>query len=130
MFIYFRDREHKKGRGREREGDTESETDSRLWAVIRDPDVGFELTKREIMTWAKVRHLTDWATQSPQKQLFTLIQMWGTWVAQSVKCPTLGFSSGRDLTVYEMEPWVRLCTDSVVPAWNPLSPSVSPSQTK
>ena len=38
------------------------------------------------------------------------------WVARSVKCPTLSFSSVRDLTVHEFEPYIRLCTDSVEPA--------------
>ena len=34
----------------ERERDTESEADSRLRAVSTEPDVGFKLTNREIMT--------------------------------------------------------------------------------
>ena len=38
------------GGGSEREGDTESEAGSRLWAVSTDPDAGFELTDRAIMT--------------------------------------------------------------------------------
>ena len=65
MFTYFweKEREHKQGRGREREGDTESEAGPRLWAVSTEPHVGLELTNCEIMTWAKVRRLTDWATQ-------------------------------------------------------------------
>ena len=29
---------------------------------------------------------------------------WGTWVAQSVKCPTLNFSSGHDLRVVRWSP--------------------------
>ena len=48
-----------------REIDTESEAGSRLWAVSTEPHAGLELTNREIMTWAKVRGLTDWATQVP-----------------------------------------------------------------
>ena len=54
--IYFWDRERQsmsRG-GAEREGDTESEAGSRLWAVSTEPDVGPELTDREIMTWAEV----------------------------------------------------------------------------
>ena len=51
--------------GAEREGDTESETGSRLWAVSTEPDVGLELTDREIMTGAEVGRLTDQATQVP-----------------------------------------------------------------
>ena len=53
------------GGGSEREGDTESETDSRLWAGSTEPDEGLELTDGEIMTWAEVGRLTDWATQVP-----------------------------------------------------------------
>ena len=48
--------------GAETEGDTESETGSRLWVVSTEPNMGLELTNREIMTWAKVRGLTDWTT--------------------------------------------------------------------
>ena len=39
--------------GAEREGDTESETGSRLGDVSPEPDVGLELTDREIVTWLK-----------------------------------------------------------------------------
>ena len=53
------------GEGSERGGDTESETGSRLWAVSTKPDTGLELTYREIVTWAEVGRLTDWATQAP-----------------------------------------------------------------
>ena len=49
----------------QREEDTESETGSSLWAVSTEPDVGLELTDRELMTWAEVGRLTDWATQAP-----------------------------------------------------------------
>ena len=52
--------------GAEREGDTESEAASRLWAISPEPDAGLELTDREIVTWAEVGRLTDWATQAPQ----------------------------------------------------------------
>ena len=54
------------GGGSEREGDTESEAGSRLWAVSTEPDMGLELTDRDIMTWAEVGRLTDWATEEPQ----------------------------------------------------------------
>ena len=39
---------------------------SRPLAVHVEPDVGLELTSHEIMTWAEIRRLTDWATQVPQ----------------------------------------------------------------
>ena len=38
-------------------------------------------------------------------------------MAQSGTRPTLGFGSGRDLTVHEIEPCIRLC---VLTAWDPL----------
>ena len=46
-------------------------------------------------------------------------------MAQSAKHLTLGFGSGNDLTVPEIEPCLRLCADSVEPAWDSLSPSLS-----
>ena len=49
-------------------------------------------------------------------------------MAQLVKHLTLDFSSGHDLTVheiFEMEPHVRFYTDSVEPAWDSLSLSLS-----
>ena len=61
-FIYFfgdRERQSMNGGGSEREGDTESEAGSRLRAVSTEPDVGLELTDREIMTQAEVGRLTD-----------------------------------------------------------------------
>ena len=51
---------------REREGGTESEAGSRIRTVSTELHVGLELTDREIMTWAKVGRLTDWATQGPE----------------------------------------------------------------
>ena len=50
---------------------------------------------------------------------------WGAWVAQSVKRPTLGFSSDHDFMVHEIKPHIGLCTDSAEPAWGSLSLSLS-----
>ena len=47
------------GGGAETEGDTESEAGSRLCVVSTEPNMGLELMNCEIVTWAKVRHLTD-----------------------------------------------------------------------
>ena len=67
--VYFWERERETDRvwaGEEqREGDTESKAGSRLWAVSTEPDVRLELTNCEIMTWAEVGQLMDWATQAP-----------------------------------------------------------------
>ena len=49
----------------------------------------------------------------------------GTWVAQSVECPTLGFGSDHDLEVCGIEPCIGLCGDSPEPAWDSLSLSLS-----
>ena len=74
FYLFLREREtdrvwageEQREREREREGDTESKAGSRFWATSTEPDMGLELTDREIMTWAKVGRLTDWATQAPQ----------------------------------------------------------------
>ena len=50
----------------------------------------------------------------------------GAWVVQSVKHLTLDLGSGCDLMVSD-KPRVRLCTDSVEPAWDSLSLSLCPS---
>ena len=50
---------------------------------------------------------------------------WGAWVAQSAERATLDFGSGHDLVVRGIEPLIGLCADSVEPAWDSLSPSLS-----
>ena len=54
----------------------------------------------------------------------------GAWVAQSVKWPTLGFRSGRDLMVRGFEPSVRLCLDTAESAWDSLSLSLKINKTE
>ena len=85
MFIYFwdRDKQSMSGREAEREGDTEPEG-SGLSAVSTEPDAGLEPTNHEIMTWAEVRRLTNWATQAPLSlilenlpQILSLSQIFG-----------------------------------------------------
>ena len=49
----------------------------------------------------------------------------GAPVAQSVKHPTFDFGSSHDLTVCEFKPCLGLCTDSMEPAWDILSLSLS-----
>ena len=60
--IFIFERENKQGRGRERGG---QKIWSGLCADSRESDAGHEPTNGEIMTWAKVGHLTDWATSCP-----------------------------------------------------------------
>ena len=65
-FIYFWDRDRAwAGEGQRVEGDTESEAGSGLRDISTEPDTGLEPTDREIVTWAEVGRLTDWATQAP-----------------------------------------------------------------
>ena len=65
-FIYFWDRErHSMNGGGSERGRHRIWTGSRRWAVSTEPDTGLEFTDREIMTWAEVSSLTDWATQAP-----------------------------------------------------------------
>ena len=72
LFIFERERQTNRDRGWAGEGqrERESEASSRLWTVSTEPDAGLELRNREIMTWAKVGHLTNWATQVPRKLRF------------------------------------------------------------
>ena len=78
LILIFWERERERERqsmswgGAEREGHTESEAGSRLWAVHIEPHVGLQLMNREIVTWAQVSYLTDWATQAPWQFLFCI----------------------------------------------------------
>ena len=65
MFIYFWDKEW--GRGRER---GRQRIRSRPCVGGRGPDAGLKLMNHEIMTWAKVGHLLDWATDMPWYAFF------------------------------------------------------------
>ena len=74
LFIFERERDRMaSGGGAEREGDTQSKAGSRLWAVSTEPNVGLKLMNREIMTWAEVGRLTNWATQAPRDSLSFLM---------------------------------------------------------
>ena len=61
MFIFEREQERERTSGGEedRAGDPESKAGFRLQAVNTQPDVGLEPTNCEIMTQAKVSHLTN-----------------------------------------------------------------------
>ena len=71
MFIFEREWEKQSALG---EGQRERETHNLKKApgFSTEPDVGLELTNHEIMTWAEVRRLTNWATQVPP-QTFNII---------------------------------------------------------
>ena len=75
IYLFLRDRERQsmsRG-GTERERETEFKEVSRLQAVSTEPYAGLELMDLEIMTWAKVRCLIDWATQMPLICIFMII---------------------------------------------------------
>ena len=65
LFLKGRHRQSMSGGGAESEGDTASEAGSRLWAVSTQPVMGLKLPNRDIITWAKVGRLTNWAIQTP-----------------------------------------------------------------
>ena len=73
MLIYFWESESQSRRKRER--DIESEAGSRLRAVSTEPDPGLEPMNCEIMTWAEVRCLANWATQAPLYFLIVAVLM-------------------------------------------------------
>ena len=60
LYLFLGGGERQRERGRHRIWDS-----LQALAVRAEPNAGLELTIREIMTWAKVRCLTDWATQAP-----------------------------------------------------------------
>ena len=62
----MREREREQTGNGQREEDTESEAGSRLQAVSTEPNAGLKLTTHEIVTWAELGRLINWATQAPQ----------------------------------------------------------------
>ena len=65
MFIFERERQYEQWRYREK---GRHRMQSRLWALSchHQAQHGAQTMKREIMTWAEIGHLADWATQAPQ----------------------------------------------------------------
>ena len=70
MFIFETEKDRAQTGEGQREGDTESEAGSRLWAVSTEPHAGLKLMECEVITWAEVGCLTDWATQVPLSLTF------------------------------------------------------------
>ena len=118
LFIFERERERKAGR----EGDRESQAVSTLSA--QSPTWGsISWTMR---SWpepkSRVRHFTG----APWEIYFNCSKR-GACIAQLVKHLTLGFGSGRDLTVHEFE--LGLHANSAVCLVFSLSLSLCPSPT-
>ena len=55
----------------------------RIWTVSTEPNVGLELMSHEIMTWAWVGCLTDWATWAPLKWRNILKNSWEVFYKRS-----------------------------------------------
>ena len=84
----------------------------------------------EIMTWVEIKSLMlNWLSH-PGTHIWFSSERYlpgGAWVAQLVKCPALDIGSDHDLIVRGTEPCIGLCADTVDPAWDSLSPSLSAS---
>ena len=94
--LFLRERQRQRASWAEREEDTESKAASRLWAVSTEPNAGLELMNGKIMTWAKVRRLTNWATQVPRETkdlisrvLYHVHEMENSISKDTFKCPWL-----------------------------------------
>ena len=88
VYLFLRETEsgHEQGRGREREGGRESKAGSRLWAVSTEPHAGLKLMSCEIMPWAEVRCLTNWATQAPLTLTLLKTVLWGSYLPVLLEC--------------------------------------------
>ena len=66
-FVYFWETESISRRGAERKRERERQNPKQApGSVSAEPNTGREPAEHEIMAWAKVGHLSDWATQAPQ----------------------------------------------------------------
>ena len=65
MFLFYFESERDRQCVGGGEGDTEYKAGSRLPAISTEPNGGLKPTNHEIMTWAAVGRLTNWATQAP-----------------------------------------------------------------
>ena len=59
------------------------------------------------------------------EKIFKNTQTKGTWVAQSIKHPTLDFHAGHDLMGCKFKPCIGLRADGAEPTLDSLSPSLS-----
>ena len=91
-----------------------------LWLAKEKAEIQAYLTsKPRLLTWISGCKLI-------KTMFFTLrIINRGARVAQLVKCPTLDFGSGYDLTVLWVWTPCQARADVVEPAWDSLSPSLS-----
>ena len=83
-------------------------------------DVGLELTECEIMTWAEVGRLTDWATQAPQDdgnfwlivQIYILlgfIMVFTTILTRILPGVPILVADCKPGSFLEVFPWIYVC---------------------
>ena len=78
-----------------------------------------------LCNWNVVRsHTRRYFCRATLQKLHVGVHLRGAWGAQSDERLTLDLGSGRDLTVSGIKPRVRLCADSMGPAWDSLSLSL------
>ena len=85
MFIHFwkTERDRAQAGVGQRKGDTESEADSRLWAVSTEPNVGLEPMNREIMTWSR---LLNWLSHPGAPSYFLTSSLELYWFYANLLC--------------------------------------------
>ena len=88
--------------GVERGGDKESEAGPRLRAVSPEPDVGLELTNREIMTWAQVGLSRPGAPQSLRFKRRGPLSPWAHVSNGGTCCESAGYVTVQQGTFFEM----------------------------
>ena len=67
VYLLLREKERGKEPGEGRRKRERERIPGRFRVVSPEPEAGLEPTNREIMTWAQVQCLTDWATQAPHR---------------------------------------------------------------
>ena len=75
VFIYFWERRRVHAGMWQRERETQNPKQALCWAVSTEPNVELEPVNWEMMTWAEVRRLTNWATQVSQHVCFCLFDL-------------------------------------------------------
>ena len=116
MFIFERERERQStsrgGAERERETQNPKQAPRSEKAVRTEPDTGLKPANHEIMTWAKVRHLTDWVTQAPLEESFKkavnklYTQIISSWIIDWMgKTKTIRLTNNMWVYLYEF--WIR-----------------------
>ena len=95
-----------------------------LTSLVSISDPGFFMCERYYVSCMHLEGMIPITVVSEHRVNFVVqlkCEASGASVAQSVKHPTPDFSSGRDLTIRELEPHIGLCA-----VWDSLSPLSAP----